>query len=80
MFLTCWSPIELEPEGELLLHFARNLAGDADATGFGDLLKPRRDVHTFAVSVLAVDNHFAQIDTYPNLDVLVFGDISIAFG
>src|SRR4029077_6260657 len=50
---------------------------NADAAGVGKLLEPRRDVDAFAMPVSALHNHFAEIDSDPNLDALILGQSGI---
>ena len=68
----------LEAEGKLFLDFPGDLGRNADAARLRDLLEPRRDVDALAKPVLALDNHFAEIDSDANLNALVFWDVSVA--
>src|SRR5262249_5864625 len=70
----------LKAEGEFLGHLVRNLAGDIDVTGFGQLLKSGGDIHPLAVAILPLDNDLAEINADTNLDALGFRYRKIALG
>ena len=66
-------PHRLEAECQLFLDLFRHLAGNADAAGVGKLLETRRDVDAFAMPVRALHDHFAEVDSDPNIDAMVLG-------
>src|ERR1700754_2942837 len=70
----------LTGECEFLLDFARDLGGDADAAWICDLLQSRGDVDALAEAIVALDDHFTEIDSDANLDALGFGHVGIALG
>ena len=72
--LTHW----LKAEGELLLDLLNHVPRHTDGAGFGKLLEPCRYVHPLANPIIALDDHFAEIDADANIDPLVFGQIGIA--
>ena len=45
---------------------------DADAAGFCDALKPRRDVNVVSEDVMRLDNHVADIDAHAESNAPVF--------
>jgi hypothetical protein len=67
----------LEAERQLFLDLVRHLAGNADAAGVGKLLEPRGDVDAFAMPVRALHDHFAEVDSDPNLDALILGQSGV---
>ena len=62
--------------GELDLDLAADLIvgrrRDADATGFCDALKPRRDVDAVPKNIVRLDNYVADIDADTEGNTLVF--------
>ena len=72
---------ELEGERELALDLVKRGAGDADAAGFGQRLKPGSDVDAVAVdgAVFLLD-HIAQVDADAKLHAPVFGELRVAPG
>jgi hypothetical protein len=55
-----------------------HLPRHTDGAGVGKLLEPCRYVHALAKPIIALDDHFAEIDADANIDPLVFGQIGIA--
>src|SRR5262249_35634467 len=53
-------------------------AGNADPTGFGKLLQPRRYIYASAVDVVALDNDVADVDTHAKVDPLIGSQAGIA--
>src|SRR5215469_18652330 len=45
---------------------------DADAAGFCNALKPRRDVDTVSKNIMRLDNYVADIDAHAESNALVF--------
>ena len=70
----------LEAEGEFLLDFPGDLAGDADAAGVGELFEPCGDVDALAIAVVALDDHLAEIDADAHLNALIFRNVGVALG
>ena len=63
-------PQVLETDVEFPLDLTVDRARDADAARFGQALQPRRDIDPVAIDVVAIDDHFAQIDANAVLDPL----------
>ncbi len=68
----------LEAEGKLLLYLLGDLAGDVDAARLRDLLQARGYVDPFAIAVVALDDHLAEIDADPHLEALILGNGRVA--
>ncbi len=71
---------QLEAESQRLLDLPRHLGRDADAARLRQLLQPGRHVDAFAVAVVAVDDHLAEVDADPELDPRLLGDAGVPFG
>jgi hypothetical protein len=71
-------PCVLEGIGKFVADMVPYRAGDADPTGLGERLQPRGDVDAVAVDVTAFGDHIAEIDTDPEDDPLLLGDVGIA--
>src|SRR5262245_13036860 len=54
--------------------------GNRNAAGLDKLLQPRRDVDAIAMSVVALDNDVAQVDSHANIDVAVRRDRPVPLG
>jgi hypothetical protein len=52
---------------------------DADTTRLGDRLQTGGDIHTFAMSVFALDNHIAEIDPDADMYTLFLGKRTVPF-
>ncbi len=63
-----------QPVADLVAHDARH----AKAARLGQAFEPRRDIHSVAEDVVAVDDDVAEIDPDPEVDAPVFGDFGIA--
>ena len=67
--------------GELDRYLASDLIvgrrRDADAAGFRDALKPRRDVDAVPEDVVALDQDVTEVDPDPEEHTLVFRDILV---
>ena len=61
---------------DLLGHFSR----DADAARLRKLLKSGRNIDPFAIAVVAVDDHLAEVDTDPHQHLFGFGNRGVALG
>src|ERR1700733_14645349 len=61
----------LKTEREFLFNFLRHLAGNADAAPVGKLLEPGGDVDAFAMPVGSLHDHFAKVNSDPNIDAAV---------
>ena len=70
----------LEAESKLLLDFPGDFAGNTNAAGVGELFEPCGDVDALAIAVVALDDHFAEIDADTDPNALVFGKVGIALG
>ena len=70
MFLIFLLARRFEGKREFLLDFLRHLSRDANPAWSGQLLQPGCDVHPFAISILAVDDHLADVD--PDADIEPF--------
>src|SRR5204863_6849968 len=66
----------IEPVAEMVA----NRAGHGDATGFGQLLSPGRDIRPISMDVLTLDDDVAQIDADPEYDPRIFRGRDVAFG
>ena len=67
----------LEAEGQRLLDLPRHLGRDADAARLRQLLEPGRYVDAFAVAVVAVDDHLAEVDADPELEPRILGNAGV---
>ena len=45
---------------------------DADAAGFCDALKPRRNIYAVPKDVMRLDNHVADVDSHTESNAIVF--------
>ena len=63
-----------------MLHVIGDCARNRDAAGFGQLLQPGRDDHAFAVAVLVLDDHVAEIDAHAHVDALPVGEAIVPLG
>jgi hypothetical protein len=62
-----------------LPHLPKGVIGNADATGFGDALQPRRNVDPVTEDVIALDQHVAEMDADAPFHSAVAGATSIPF-
>ncbi len=80
MFFNRSSPLRFKPERQLVLHVIRDCARNGDAAGFRQLLQAGGDYHAFAMAVLVLDDHVAEVDAHANIDALPVGEAIVALG
>ena len=80
MFLTSCSPASAKDSESLPLDLIMDLAGDAEATGIGQSLEPRRNVDAIAVDVRALDHDVAEVDADAQSNALLVGQVGLPVG
>jgi hypothetical protein len=65
---------------QLVSNLVTNDLAYADVTGLAHSFKPRRNVHTVTVDVIAVNNDVSEVDAYPKFDKLLVRRVGVTLG
>ena len=72
-------PLELEFQGQLVLHFRVSSAGNADSAGLGQSFQPSRDIDPVAVEGFVLHDHVAQINPDSEAHPALLGQLNVPF-
>ncbi len=62
---------------ELLFDLVEHRLREADVARFGTRLEPRRDIHTVAEQVIALDHHIIKVHANAKLHPAIFGQVAV---
>jgi hypothetical protein len=68
----------VEADRELVSKMIDDCLRDADSARFGQALQTRRDVDTFAVAVVLIEDDITQRDAHPDIDATIACQIFVA--
>ena len=68
----------VEAEAQLVAHLVADHPRHQNAAGFRQTLQPRRDIDPVAIDVVAVHDHVADIDTDPEIDPRLRGNVGVS--